>query len=365
VTNLLQQVMLKGTTTRSAVAIAESADDMGGSIGASAEMDFSEVRGTALARRWRDLLELIADVALRPSLPEDEIARERQIALRSLRNRQDQPYPLALDTLMRRLYGPHPYGNQSLGRAEAVERVDRAGLLNHYRRYYRAGRMTLSVSGDVTPRAVQAEVTRLFAAAPDGEGESSGAPPTPAPALDRATVTRPAAQSQILMGFIAPPVSHPDYAAVKVLSAALGGGMAGRLFTELRDRQGLAYSTGAIYPTRVGPSYLLAQIGTAPANATRAEDGMQAEIERIRREPVTDAELSRARTYLLGQFALDRRTNARLAWYAAFFESAGVGHDFAPRYIRMVERVTAADVLRVAGTYLASPTTVSLGPASR
>ncbi len=175
-------------------------------------------------------------------------------------------------------------------------------------------------------------------------------------------MVRASAQSQVLIGFLAPPVSHPDYAAVKVLATVLGGGMSGRLWSELRDKQGLAYSTGVTYPTRVGPSVLLAQIGTAPANAMRAEEGMRREIERIRQEPPSEAELGRARAYLLGQFALDRRTNARLAWYAAFFEAVGVGHDFPARYVRMVEAVTAADVLRVAGIYLASPTIVSLGP---
>lgn len=365
ITNLLQQVMLKGTATRSALAVAEAADEMGGSLSASADADFSEIRGVALGRRWRDLLGLIADIALRPALPEDEVAGERSVVLRSLRNRQDQPYPLAHDTLMSRLYGPHPYGRQSLGRPDVVERLDRAALWSHFQRCYRAGRMIVSVSGDVRDGEVRAEVARLLAHAPAGEAGPGAGPPAPVPALDRSTLVRPSAQSQVLMGFLAPPVSHADYAAVKVLATALGGGMAGRLFAELRDKQGLAYSTGASYPTRVGPSFLLTQIGTAPANAPRAEQGLKVEIERIRRDPLGEAELGRAKTYLLGQFALDRRTNARLAWYAAFFEAVGVGHDFAPRYVRMVDAVTAADVLRAARTYLDSPTIVSLGPATR
>jgi predicted Zn-dependent peptidase len=77
------------------------------------------------------------------------------------------------------------------------------------------------------------------------------------------------------------------------------------------------------------------------------------------------AEVERAKSYLLGQLALDRRTNARLAWYAAFFESAGVGHDFAGRYVRQVEAVTAADVQRAARSYLVAPAVVSLGPPPR
>ncbi len=362
ISNFLQQIVIKGTTTRSALAIAEAAEGMGGSVSASAETDFSEIRGVALSRRWRDLLALLADVALHPSLPADEIERERRIILRSIRNRQDQPFPLAWDTMMSRLYGSHPYGKPTLGRGPVVEKLDRDALAAHYRSYYRAGRMILSVSGDISASEVAAEAERLFASAVPGDGGPDARPSAAIAGLDGAALVRPSAQTQVLMGFIAPAVSNPDYAAVKVLATALGGGMAGRLFTELRDKQGLAYSTGATYPTRVGPSFFLVHLGTAPANAARAEAGMKGEIQRICSEVLGEAELERAKTYLLGQFSLDRRTNARLAWYAAFFEAAGVGHDYPERYVRAVRAVTASDVQRAARTYLSAPTVVSLGP---
>jgi predicted Zn-dependent peptidase len=363
ITNLLQHSIVKGAGTRSALEIAEEVEGIGGSIGASADMDFSEIRGTALARHWRRLLGLVADVALCPSIPADGLEPERRSVLTAIRSRRDQPFPRAFDTMMERLYGPHPYGRPSIGRAEVVERLDRAALLAHWQRYYRAGRMIVSVSGHVQTRPVIAEVARLFARAPAGDGEPEATQPAPRPSLDRTVIVHQAAQAQVLIGFLAPPVEHPDYAAVKVLSIALGGGMASRLFTEVRDKQGLAYVAGASYPTRRGPGYFLAQAGTAPANAARAEESMKRELERLRREGLTAPEIERAKTYLLGQFALDRRTNARLAWYAAFFEALGVGYDFALRYVRAVEGVTASDVARVASAYLASPTIVSLGSA--
>jgi zinc protease len=169
----------------------------------------------------------------------------------------------------------------------------------------------------------------------------------------------------VMVAFLGPGIAHRDYAAMKVLSVALGGGMEGRLFTELRDKQGLAYSTGAINPSRVDASVLVAYLGTAPANADRAEEGMLRELGRLARERVTPDELARAKSFLVGQFNLDRRTNARLAWYQAFFEATGVGYDFAERYVKAVENVTADDLLRVAQTYLSTPAIVSLRPAPR
>jgi zinc protease len=365
ISHLMQQVLLKGTTTRSALEIAETAEGLGGGISASADVDFSELRATALARNWKKMLELMADVALRPTLPDAEIDGERKAMLTALRSRQDQPFPLAMDTVMSRVYGDHPYGRPVLGRPAALERIDRAALVAYHQRFYRAPRMILAVSGDVSAREVMAEVARRFATAAGGEGEPEPTLPAAVARADRTVLVRPAAQAQVLVAFLAPPTSHPDYAAVKVLTTALGGGMAGRLFTEVRDKQGLAYSTGGAYPSRLGPGVLYMQLGTAPANQARAEAAMLGELERIRRDPVNPGELNRAKAYLLGQFALDRRTNARLAWYDAFFEVLGVGPDFADRYTRDVEAVTADDLLRVARTYLAAPTIVTLGPTAQ
>ena len=365
ITNLLQQVLVKGTTSRSAFDVAEAAEVMGGSLSASGDTDYAEIRGTALARHWKSLLALMADVTLHPALPPAEIDNERRVIASGIKNRLDQPFPLTYDTMMGRLFRSHPYGAPSLGRAAAVERLDRQALVEHYDRYYRAGRIIVAISGQVPARQAVDEVARIFASAPR-ERDTGDAPlGAPSASLDRLVINRPAAQAQIMLGFLAPPIGHPDYAAVKVLQVALGGGMAGRLFSELRDKQGLAYSTGALYPARVEPGFFLTFIGTAPASAGKAEESMRAQVERIRGERVSEGELDRAKAYLLGQFALDRRTNARLAWYAAFYEAAGVGHDFADRYVRSIEAVSADDVLGVAKTYLASPTVVRLEPVPR
>ena len=155
-----------------------------------------------------------------------------------------------------------------------------------------------------------------------------------------------------MVGYITPGLTDPDYPAVRVLGMLLGGGMSGRLFTELRDRRGLAYQVGVQGTYRTGPSFLLTYMGTAPANVEASEKGVLAEIERIRTEPVTERELARAKAYLLGNLTMDRRTTASDAWYLAFFEVTGAGWTFPERYARAVEAVTTADVARVAQRYL-------------
>ncbi len=141
--------------------------------------------------------------------------------------------------------------------------------------------------------------------------------------------------------------------------------MAGRFFSELRDKQGLAYTTGVLYPTRVDRGHILAQIGTAPESLERSEAALRRELERIQQEPVSDEELRVAKAYLLGSLAMDRRTNARQAWYLASFEAAGVGYEFLDGYLAAVRRVTPADVQRVARRYLSSLRTVVVKPPTR
>jgi len=148
-----------------------------------------------------------------------------------------------------------------------------------------------------------------------------------------------------------------------VLGAVLGGGMSSRLFVELRDRRGLAYSTGVLTTSRTGPALFLPYIGTAPANSEAAVAGVLAEVDRIRRDAVEDRELARAKAWLLGNLAMDRRTSARHAWYLAYYELVGGGWDWPERFARAVDAVTVADLTRVADRYLARPTIIVLRPA--
>jgi predicted Zn-dependent peptidase len=181
-------------------------------------------------------------------------------------------------------------------------------------------------------------------------------------AASRETVVVPGAQAQIFMGALAPPFTDPDHAPLKVLTALLGGGMASRFFSELRDQQALAYTTLALYPSRVDTSGFVAILGTAPENVPKAEPALTQQLERVRTQLATEDEVGVARAYVLGSQAMDRRTNARQAWYLAFYEIAGVGYEFLDRYAEAVRKVSPADVERVAQKYLSVIRTVVVQP---
>ena len=362
ISNLVQIMAVRGTSTRNGTQIVELADALGGSIEAIGDVDAAEIAATALARYWVEMLDLVADVALHPTMPEGVVQAVRDFLIRQLRNRGDKPYDVAFDTLIARLFGRHPYAWDPIGLKESLERLDRAALLAHYSRHYVPGGMVLAVSGRVKTAEVVNQAARLFGPMPAGPVAVAAPPAPPAPAPWRETRVVPGAQAQILMGTLAPALTDPDYPAVKVLSTVLGGGMAGRFFSELRDKQGLAYTTGTQYPARVDRSFFLAQLGTAPENVARAETALREQLERVQRERVGEEELRVAKAYVLGNLAMDRRTNARQAWYLAAYEEVGVGYEFLDRYVAAVRAVTAADVQRVAQRYLAIVRTIIVEP---
>jgi len=181
-------------------------------------------------------------------------------------------------------------------------------------------------------------------------------------AATRQDVIVPGAQAQILMGALAPSLTDPDHPPLKVLTAVLGGGMASRFFSELRDQQALAYTTLAQYPSRIDASAFVAILGTAPENVDKAAPALVEQLERIRTRQASADEVAVARAYVLGSQAMDRRTNARQTWYLAFFETAGVGYEFLDRYGAAVKAVTPADVQRVAQKYLSTLRTVIVQP---
>ena len=222
--------------------------------------------------------------------------------------------------------------------------------------------MVLAISGDVKAPEVLAQVQRLFAALPAGTAPTPTMPAPPPPSAQRDVVVVPGAQAQIFMAALAPPFTHPDYAPLKVMTAILGGGMASRFFADLRDRQALAYTTGAQYHGRLETTSFVALLGTAPANVPKAEAALRQHLARIQAEAPSADEVAIARSYVVGSLAMDRRTNARQAWYLAAAELAGVGHEFFDVYATNVKRVTPEDVQRVAKQYLGVMRTVIVQP---
>jgi len=177
ISNFVTAVMVKGTTKRSGGELAEAVAALGGKLSAIGDVDYSEIQASALARFWRELLDLTAELALSPALLPVEVDNERELLLSRVQKRRDSPNSRAFDELYTALYGRHPYALPILGTPESLQRIDHAAIVERYRAYYRPGRMKLAISGQVKAADVLVEVRRLFAPEKSGHAEMlSGSP---------------------------------------------------------------------------------------------------------------------------------------------------------------------------------------------
>jgi zinc protease len=169
----------------------------------------------------------------------------------------------------------------------------------------------------------------------------------------------------VFLGFPAPGKKSSDYAAMRMLQGLLGEGLSSRLWTELREKRGLAYELGSVYPDLEGPSHMLAYIITRPNEVGESRRRILDEVEKVKREGVPVLELEETRRKLIGNYLLERETNRGKAFHLALAELLGMGYESDLAFIKQIQAVTPQDVQRVARTYLDNATLVVARPGGR
>ena len=357
--DLTQHLLLKGTESRTAEALAVEMDSEGIRLSASAGKDYGAVALLTTSEHLGKGLELLFDVLKYARFPQDKVAQEKEMALRSIRARRDHLLSRAMDQLVETYYQRHPYHKPVLGYPETVERFDRARIVDFYRTYFVPNNMLFSAVGNFDEQALIKRIRAEW-----GEAPMRPLPPLPEAALpvhdapEETFEERDNQAAWIAIGYGAPALGHPDYAAMSVLDAILGGSMSSRLFTELRDKQSLAYQVGSHYAPHPEVSLYVMYIGTSEERFADARDGVLSEVGKLCSEPVSAEELRTAKTYLKGTFVMGQERNAAQAALMAAYEFLGLGYPFIEDYPKRIERVTREDVLRVARTYFSGPYTL-------
>jgi zinc protease len=361
--SFLMGLLTKGTETMASMAIAETVESVGASLGTDAAADYSVISLKTVSADFPKIFALAATLLRQPSFPADEVDLERRLTLQQIRSMQEQPFTLAFNQLRQDIYGHHPYGRPGIGNEATVANLTQADLIGFHRQHMRPDNVVVTIVGRISPEAAQAQVEQAL-----GDWV---APQTTAPALSLPPVTTTATCSRIaqetnqaivMVGYPAAPVKHPAYAALKLINTYLGNGLSSRLFVELREKRGLAYDVSAFYPTRLGLSQFVAYIGTAPDNTAIALEGLQFEVERLQTTVLSDDELQASKNKLLGQYALGKQTNAQIAQLLGWYEILGLGVEYDQQFQDMVAAVTALDVEAVAQEFFHSPYISLLGP---
>lgn len=361
--NLATRLLLKGTARHTAARLATDLESLGGRLTTGGAKEAATISLLCAREVLDPCLDLLIEAVTEPTFPEGEFETERQAALARIRARRDQLLGLAFDLFHELFYGPHPFHKPATGYEASVKALKRSDIVSFYKRMVTAPNMVAAVVGRVDLDKIAARLDQGLAPLGQDAPPRGSVPPPPArgrESIERRDVTT----AKIVAGYPAPPVGHPDSAAMAVFSAVLGGSMDSRLFTELRDKRGLAYEIGALYAGYVGPSFIAAYMGTRGEQAAVARGALIAEIERLRDEGPGAGEFERARNFLSGSqlMALERNANRAAAY--GLNELLGLGFDYGDRFLDALDRVTTAGVKRAAATWLDRPSITVVLPES-
>lgn len=357
---LMAATLTKGTHRFSSADIAEQVESVGASLGVERAPDYFLLSLKTVSEDFLDILTLAAELLRYPSFPEPEVELEKKLALQSIRSQQEQPFTLALKGLRQSLFPPgHPYTQTGPGDPDQIAQLQPADLHQYHQTYFRPDNMVVSLSGNLKAAEGVEHCQQVFGDWPAPEQKlpppevlQHAAKAALATESNLSVTPQPTQQSIVMLGHLAPSVQEPNYAALKLLYTYLCNGLSSRLFVELREKQGLAYEVSGFYPTRLGPSHFVVYLGTAAENTAIALSKLQAEIDRLRQQPLTTEELETAKSKLLGQYMLGKQSNAQLAHLMGWYEALGLGIHYDQTFPTQITHLDAEAVYEAACQHL-------------
>ncbi len=356
ISHLLSQLLTKATSHRTFREIAEEIENLSGHIDGYMGRNVMGVQGSFLSEKMAEGFEIFFDLLFHPSFPEDEIQKEKELTYTAIRNEEDSLSHVAMKKFLEGLYGKHPYGFPVLGTRTTVKSFTQKDFIRFYQALVHPDNLVIAVTGDIDALQIRErfeEKIESFLSDKHLPKKSISAP------LPLKTLTQPLKiitkkkklQAHIVYGFRGTTLLSPDRYSLEVLNYVLSG-QGGRLFIELRDKQGLAYTVSSSSHEGIEPGYFMVYMGTDPAKLETALSGIRLELDKIRTDLVSQEELERAKRFIIGSYDLDLQKNATVASLIAFNEIYGLGRDELILYTEKIERVTRQDILRVAKKYI-------------
>jgi predicted Zn-dependent peptidase len=344
----------EGAGSRNALQLADAIDFLGADLSAAAGQHTSVIALHTPLTKLDSALALMADVALRPTFPAEELERQRKERLTTLLQWHDEPRAVASVLFNRTLYGTkHPYGLPAIGEEKTLRAFRAEDLKKFHSTYFHPTNATLIVVGDVTAKTIMPKLEAAF-----GQWEAGKAPTATWPGIEQVQkrqaylVDKPgAAQSEIRIGRIGVPRLTEDYYAIVVMNTILGGSFTSRLNNNLREQHGYSYGAGSFFDFRPLPGPFLASAAVQTAVTDKALVEFMKELNGIL-QPVSDEELIRARNYAALGFPQDFQSVAQVAGRLAELAIYDLPDDYFNNYIRRILAVTKEEVQRVAKKYL-------------
>ncbi len=345
VSHFLEHLLFKGTTTRSASDISRTVDRVGGDINAFTAKEYTAFYCRMPARHTAAGIELLGDVLTHSTLTDSDVESERQVILEELAMDDDSPDDVALRTLTHELFAGHGLGRDTAGERETVRTIAADDVRAFFAAHYTSEAATVVVAGDVDHDDMVAKVAAAFADLPAGDGRIART----TPAALGTSVHLPDDSEQVHLAFGGRAVRRddPDREALDVVNHVFGGGLSSRLFDEIRERRGLAYSIYSATSAYADTGAWSVYAGAMPEHAGEVHRVVLAELDRLVADGITDDELAIAVGYLTGAYEMGLEdTGARMSRLGGMLATLGKVHSVEEQLARW-ERVTLDDVNRV------------------
>ena len=349
IAHFAEHMFFKGTERRpTARDIAGEVDSIGGEFNAFTGKEYTAYYVRCAAEHRDVALDVIVDMLRNSKFDAGEIDREKGVIIEEMNMYFDTPRDFVDGVYEELVYGDHPLGWDIIGRKETVQGATRDSFLDYIGHWYKPSRMVVGVGGRIGDDLVE-RIAELFG---DLEDAPTGAP---LPALaspngSRVKVhTKTSDQAHVCLGVRSRPIADPDRYVLMVLSTVLGGGMSSRLFTEVRERRGLAYYVFATNHAYTDAGSLYAQAGVDIERIDDAVETVAAELRKISAEAVPDEELLKAKSFAKGRFALQIESPHGLIMFGLRREVLEGQAPEPDEVLAGIEAVTAEDVQRVAG----------------
>jgi predicted Zn-dependent peptidase len=296
ISHFLEHLLFKGSPTRSARAIAEQIDAIGGDMNAFTTKEFTAFYVRTLASDVDLGLDILSDIFWDPALRHEEVDSERQVILEEVAMHRDEPADVVQERFAEACFPGHPLGREVLGDPEVITNVTvdeiRAFLLRHYR----PANVVVAVAGDIDHEKVAEGIERRFAGVVGGETPARLAPGGQVRHLD--VTSRDTEQAQVVVGMRAPDRRSPKRFALSLLNHVLGGGISSRLFQSIREERGLAYSVVSERLAFEDSGALAISVGTSPERVHEVLDLIVEELDLLAAKGVTNDELARAQGFV-------------------------------------------------------------------
>ncbi len=362
VSHFLEHLLFKGTGQRSAIEISQTVDRVGGDINAFTSKEYTAYYCRVPARCVMTGIELLGDVLTAPALRDSDIESERQVILEELAMDDDSPEDVIHRTFSEQIFASHPLGRETAGERATVRSLRAIDVRQFFGNHYRTENTVVAIAGAVDADAVIDAVTKAFDTMPTGDGRVARHAPTTVGVDEH--ITDDTEQVHLVMGGRSIPRADTDREALDVVNHVLGGGLSSRLFDEIRERRGLAYSVFSGIAAYADAGAWSVYAGSMPENSAQVESLVRKELDRLVFGGITAEELEIAQGYLTGSYEMGLEdSGARMSRMGGQLTVLGQLRPVETQIGRW-SSVTLDDTRRVIERVFgaSAPTTITLGP---